>query len=449
MTEIEKLTDGEIDAIESIETGKLIENTKEIASKHPDIASFPMSVIPGKNGVIYPRNTENVFVILTHHPEFAGRFRYDKWKMRRERFDGKHWNELDEDNDITPIQRFIQRAYVQFRLIGKETVRDAVADVCNENAYDSAEDWLRKIVWDGKPRIDQWLSIVYGVEDNEYHKAVGSNWFKGIALRITQPGSKFDSVLILKGLGGIGKTTSMEIIGGKCKSVKKENDWYAETTMKSDHKDFPLLFRGKMIIEFSEGHTLSASETQQMKSVVSTRSDRYRDPYGRTMRDVPRRCVFTLTTNQDRPLKDETGNRRYFPVDVKAGFSDLEWLENNRDQLFAESLYRIEVLKESTHEFPECASAIQEENMEESPYEEKVRKWLEEPYVYDPSLGKKSVNLSDGILLSDVWESALGGSSSRLDWRITRNLGLAMRASGLERRRIMVNGDQRWRWVKK
>lgn len=433
---IENLTDTEIDAIESIESGKLTEKA-DANVQHPDIGTFPMAVIPGKNGIIYPRNTENMFVILKHHPEFAGRFRYDKWKMRREYFNGREWRELDEDNDITPIQRFIQRAYVQFRLIGKETVRDAVADVCRENSYDSAEDWIRKLVWDGEPRIDQWLSIVYGVEDNEYHRAVGANWLKGMALRIIRPGSKFDSVLILKGGQGSGKTTSMEVIGG---------EWYAETTMKSDHKDFPLLFRGKMLIEFSEGHTLSASETQQMKSVVSTRSDRYRDPYGRAMHDVPRRCVFALTTNQDRPLKDETGNRRYLPIEVNTRFADIDWLKKNREQLFAEALHRVETMKELVYEFPDCTAAIQEANMEESPYEEKVRKWVDDPYIFDPNYGKRSVNIEEGILLTDVWESALGGSANRLDWRVMRNVGAALRSCGMEKRRVMVDGKQNFRW---
>lgn len=433
-SESDRLTDEEIDAIEGIEIGKLVEKS---GIKHPSLESFPMTSIPGKNGNIYPRNTENIFVILRHHPVFKNRFRYDEWKMKREFRDNDGWRELDEDNDITPIQRFIQRAYTPFRLIAKETVRDAVADVCREHAYDSAVDWIRGIVWDRKPRIDQWLSIVYGVEENDYHRAVGSNWMKGMALRIIHPGAKFDSVIILKGRQGNGKTTSMEIIGG---------DWYAETTMKSDHKDFPLLFRGKMVIEFSEGHTLSASETQQMKAIISMRTDRYRDPYGRAMRDIPRRCVFAITTNQARPLKDETGNRRYFPIEVDTTFADIEWLKNNREQMFAEALYRVETLNERVDIYPESATDIQEANMEESPYEEKVRKWVDEPYVFDQGVGRRVANLADGILLTDVWENALGGSANRLDWRIIRNVGQAMRACGLERKRVMIGGEQKWRW---
>lgn len=87
--------------------------------------------------------------------------------------------------------------------------------------------------------------------------------------------------------------------------------------------------------------------------------------------------------------------------------------------------------------------------MEESPYEEKVRKWVDDPYIFDPNYGKRSVNIEEGILLTDVWESALGGSANRLDWRIMRNVGAALRSCGMEKRRVMVDGKQNFRWFMK
>jgi len=67
-------------------------------------------------------------------------------------------------------------------------------------------------------------------------------------------------------------------------------------------------------VEFSEGETMSRTETKNMKAMISTQTDTYRAPYGRVMKDVPRRCVFAMTTNQDEYLKDESGNRRFYPI---------------------------------------------------------------------------------------------------------------------------------------
>lgn len=369
----------------------------------------------GEKKEYYPVCMENISRLLSNHPEFQGKFRFDAWHSLDQIKKNGKWENL-EDGDFLSIQSRISILYPVFRLVRKNMIEDAVLFSCRKNTIDSAADYMRSLVWDKTTRLDTWLSVVYGVENNEYHRIVGSQWLKGLAKRVLHPGSRFDWVLLLKGSQGCRKSTSMQIIGG---------DWYAETTMKTDHKDFFLLFRGKMLIEFSEGHTLSQSETQQMKSVVSSPVDRYRDPYARLMKDYPRRCVFSLTTNVERPLKDETGNRRFLPVQVVREVADTDWLIENREQLFAEAVYRNEVLKESSFVQDPSIEKIQEENMEESPFFEKINEWLVNPTSYGVAF-----DISRGITTSGIWEKCLGGSVSRLDWRSKRNIGLAMRQCG-------------------
>jgi len=398
------------------------------------IDSLKLLTTTGSGGAkVYNRCTENVVRILQNHPEFKGRFRYDEWLQKMEIKKDSRWIEVD-DSDFTPIQRRISAMYPQFRQLGKEMVIDAVMDTCRENSFDRALDFIRQEKWDMKPRLDSWLSKVYGTEDDEYHKAVGANFFKGMVKRVIQPGCKFDTVMILEGKQGCGKSTSLSIIAG---------DWHLETTLRADNKDFFLQFKGKMIVEFSEGETLSRTETKNMKAMISTATDTYRAPYGRTMKDVPRRCIFAMSTNQDEYLKDESGNRRFYPVEVKLPFVDLEWLEKNRMQMFAEALYRVEELKESVHEYPCDSECHQNAKMVRSSFEDTIRDWFANPL----KLGTL-IDLTEGVTITDIWRWALQADASKMRKSEEMQIGLALKQLGWERRRVMVGGEQKMRWFK-
>lgn len=399
------------------------------------LAAFPMLVHKTKFGPAYPKCVENIFVILTHHPNFSGRFRFDSWKNKMEIRKNDKWYDL-EDADITPIQRSIQRLYTQFVTIGKEIILDAIYDACRANTFDQAEDYIRSLEWDMEPRIDKWISIVYGTEDTDYTRAVGSNFFKGMAKRITQPGCKFDTVMILEGKQGVGKSTSLSIIATP--------NWHLETTLSPGSKDFFSQFQGKLIVEFSEGETLGRSETKQLKAVISTAIDTYRPAYGRIDKDFPRRCVFAMSTNQEGEyLKDETGNRRFYPIEV-GNTVNLKWLRENRNQLFAEALYRVESLEESIYEYPESAKMIQASKMIRSQYEDTISHWLENPIGGN----SRPINLDNGLIISDIWTYALMGDKSRFSKRDEMAIALALKGLGYVNSRRMIDGMRKVKWFK-
>jgi putative DNA primase/helicase len=190
---------------------------------------------------------------------------------------------------------------------------------------------------------------------------------------------------------------------------------------------------------------MSRSETKQMKAMISTQTDTYRAPYGRVMKDVPRRCVFAMTTNQDEYLKDESGNRRFFPVEVVRDMVDFEWLKENRSQLFAEALYRVETLGESVYEYSGDVTAHQEAKMVRSAFEEMISDWLKNP------VGVNGLILpveKEGVTITEIWKQALFGEKSRIKKAEEMQIGLALKQLGWEKKRISENGEQKMRWFK-
>ena len=329
----------------AIEQCKEIYQTKpeKLESANPDLnLLYTFSKDKEK---IFIKNTENICRILRHNKLFKEKFRYDSFKNIYEIKDTERdkWRIL-EDNDAVVAQTEISILFPDyFGTVGKDMVYDAIVKISKEHSFDSASDYIKGLEWDGEKRLDFWLSEVYGCTVDRYHTAVGSNWLKGLVKRIIEPGCKFDYVLVLEGPQGSKKSTSLNVLGG---------DWHVETTMSTDSKDFFMQFQGKAIIEFSEGETLNRTEVKRMKAIITTQTDKYRMPYERSSQDYPRRCVFAMTTNQEEYLKDETGNRRWLPVKLTMAEANVEWLQENREQLFAEAYQRVIVDKETVYEFP-------------------------------------------------------------------------------------------------
>lgn len=391
-----------------------------------------LSVGKGKNKK-YPLNTENICRILRKHLIYKNHLRYDSYRQIAERkVVGGEWRAV-KDSDAIDLQTRISVLFPQFTMVSKNMCWDALIKVTEENTYDSGADYLKSLVWDQKPRLDTWLTSVYHTPADELHAAIGANWVKGMVDRIIRPGCKFDYVLVLEGEQGIRKSSSLAMLAGPLGHV--------ETTMSTDTKDFFMQFLGNAIVEFSEGETLSRTETKKLKAIITVQNDKFRPPYGRTVVDNPRRCVFAMTTNQSEYLKDETGNRRWLPVAV-IGVADTDWLLANREQLLAETYHRLVVGKETTYEFPvDDIAAAQQERRIHDPNEERIMNW------YFNILSKTQRN--EGITVAQVYQDALNGGFMSKPITRAEEMSIAdvLKSSlMLERKRAMIAYVRVWRW---
>ncbi|BAN51111.1 VapE domain-containing protein [Metapseudomonas resinovorans] len=281
---------------------------------------------------------------------------------------------LDDD-----LLRLIRKYLVESTGVnwGKDDVTDAVLTLARENPIHPVRAYLAGLTWDGKPRLDTLLVRYAGAADNAYVRAIGAKTLIAAVRRVHQPGCKFDNVIVLEGDQGCGKSSFV-------KSLSPHVEWFSDSPIgNTESKDAPLSLQGRWIIELGEMSVLSKSGVEALKAFVSSSIDHVRRPYGRMHEELRRQCIFIGTTNQTAYLKDQTGNRRFWPV--KVGTIDLDGLVADRDQLWAEAAAR-EAAGESLllpQELWGVAAIEQEDRVAEDPWADTLRDYLGYKEVWD------------------------------------------------------------------
>ncbi len=200
--------------------------------------------------------------------------------------------------------------------------------VARRNTYNPVTEYLDGLKWDGTFRLCTWLKDYMGaIGDPKYLDAIGPRILVGAVARAFEPGCKHDVVPVFEGPQGAGKSTAVRILG---------NPWNADGVPDLSTKDAAIQIQGVWLVELEELTSMSRADVEHVKAFLSRSVDRYRPPYGRNATNRPRRCAFIATTNLQDYLKDETGNRRFWPVRCRD--VDLSALERDRDQLLAEAV---------------------------------------------------------------------------------------------------------------
>jgi hypothetical protein len=211
---------------------------------------------------------------------------------------------------------------------GTTNTFDAAVQECLQDSFDPVADYLDSVTWDGVPRVRSWLAGYMGASDTTLNAAIGGLMLVAAVRRVRQPGCKFDQILVLISDEGKNKSSAIEILAGS-------GNFSDQTILTLDDKGQQEALSGVWLYEIADLAGMSKADTEKVKAFASRRVDRARPAYARARVDKPRRCVFFATTNHSTFLKSQTGNRRFWPVEV--GRIDLGALARDRDQLWAEA----------------------------------------------------------------------------------------------------------------
>ena len=238
----------------------------------------------------------------------------------------KYWRDADDAQLIS----YIDSHYGTF---SQRNYDIAVTKVTDDRSYHPIREYLSNLPkWDGVPRVDTLLIDYLGAQDNEYVRAVTRKMLCAAVQRVWTPGIKYETMLVLSGPQGIGKSTLIARLAG---------EWFSDSLSLSDTKDKTAAekLQGYWILEIGELAGMRKTEEEILRSFLSCQNDVYRAAFARRPTPHPRQCIFFGTTNAlNGYLRDTTGNRRFWPVAVNGKGARHSWELTEKDiaQIWAE-----------------------------------------------------------------------------------------------------------------
>lgn len=368
---------------------------------------------------------ENVIRVLEKHPIIKSAYYFDEFENQYMSNFQNVKPERAGELEVTKLKMLLQREFM-FGQVSTAAVKSALGlhlkSVPRKNFM---AEQLSKLEWDKAARVDTFFSDIYGADDNEYNRAASRIFWLQLVNRITKPGCKVDIMIILEGAQGIRKSTSLRTIATP--------DYFTEAGADISDKDFFIKLKSKMIVEFGELNTFTKSDHNKLKEVITTQIDNYRDKFQIDDTPHPRTCVFVGTTNDKHYLKDETGARRYMPVECKS--VDIDKLTALRDQYFAEAYSR---LNEDYWTFPvDAHKQITEERSielkDEDPWIAPIAEWVKDVKI---------------VQINSILTNALGIVDPRFrTQKEARRIGKILNFLKFKKMSTRSYGDKKEAWV--
>lgn len=341
-----------------------------------------------------------------------------------------------EDEDYFSLK--LKLGKLNFKLpIRTELIREAVNHTARRSRFDSAIDWLNGIKeWDGVERIEHFLPTYFGSENTPYARAIGKYWWSAQAGRILRPGAKADMMPILEGTQGFKKSWAL-------KAMLPSEDFYGNISLSDNDEKNVRLMSGKLLCEADETKGLnSGRELESIKSFITKTTDEHIPKYREKSKLSPRRCVIVGTTNKKEILTDDTGNRRFLPIEVTK--ADRDAIARDMEMLWAEA--KIFYKEHGIYWQAEKYSAEAHDKYKQREiWEEDISEWLHTAEEVD---GLRPID-KEYITTKEVLDNAVRVETSKKDPRTAARVAKALGDLGYEQKISRIDGRSKRVWVKK
>lgn len=296
----------------------LLEERRQAAALDFADGDWEQGLVRDKHGEIV-NSLHNIILIIECDPKLNG-IVYNELADSIEVSGEVPWERPDvfwRDADDAQLVAYVDAQYGSF---SARNIDVALTKVADDRSYHPIREFFDALPdWDRVPRVDTLLIEYLGAADNAYTRAVIRKTLCAAYKRIQEPGCKFDYMLVLNGAQGIGKSTFIANLGMK---------WFSDSLTLSDMNDKTAAekLQGYWILEIGELAGMKKADLDKVKAFISRVDDKYRASYGRRVASHPRQCVFFGTTNSENGyLRDITGNRRYWNIQVSGESPRKPW----------------------------------------------------------------------------------------------------------------------------
>lgn len=186
--------------------------------------------------------------------------------------------------------------------------------------YDPLKKYLFSLPkWDGKDYIREFLNQVYlkSEKDRNYFIKGFTKWFVALVMSLVEdspdPYHINQVALILVGKQGKHKTTWLGSIVPDPLRLK----YYYPSSFNPHNKDHEKYLATKILINLDEMSSFNRTDIETFKSKLSQPQVVLRLPYARGDIHAKRRASFCGSINDKQFLRDETGSRRWFVVEIE------------------------------------------------------------------------------------------------------------------------------------
>lgn len=342
----------------------------------------------------------NIEYILRHGP-FYKVLAYDSFRNCEVIRKALPWREKETSAPYEPWTgaddaRLRHYLGTRYEIHSKGVVADALKEVSMRNSFHPIKSYLESGKWDGVPRVETVFIDYLGVEDTKEVREVTRVFFTAAVKRLYEPGCKFDEMVVLVGPQGVGKSTIFARLG---------REWFSDSLRTFETKEAGEHLQSGWIFELSELSAMRKSEIEEVKAFLSKTSDKYRVAYDRVVSDFPRKCVLVGTTNTKEFLRDRTGNRRFWPLEVRKEYVTKSIWEELTDevvlQIWAEALtlYRRDGKLTLSKEAADYMAEAQSNHVEPDTLDGQVQEWLDTPI--DGEGGSVFLNR---VCCAQIWE---------------------------------------------
>lgn len=258
-----------------------------------------------------------------------------RYKMVQDKLQGRlRWNELKGEVELDGQAADLDELRLYLALkhnidIPIEDCSQIITYMARQQKFHPVAEYLHQCAssYEADDELLNSVAKTYLGADSELHAVFIRKTLIAAVARALSPGCKVDSVCILSGSQGVGKSSFWRVLAG---------EWFDDSVGSVSDKDERLKLHQAWFVEWAELEAVfKRKDISAVKAFITTQTDQIRPPYGRSVKEFPRPSIIVGTTNFDEFLADPTGNRRFWVVPINIDWIPLDHLAEDRDRIWA------------------------------------------------------------------------------------------------------------------